>query len=128
MTQIYCGNNKNYHGLISGTHILGTNYECLKKGIGVGFNLPFDPLYLNNFIPIDKRKFYCGKNITPPIEYFAIGNASICLQKGVGTGKRLKALKGSKSKSRGRSRTRKNGSPKRRISHSRKSSSKKKIK
>ena len=87
---IYCGNNLNDPKLTSGTHNIGTNYQCLRKGIGVGINLPYDPSYSRPYIPIDNRKFYCGKSRRLPRGrgYFAIGSPSKCLQKGVGIGKK----------------------------------------
>lgn len=87
---IYCGNNLNDTKLTSGTHNIGTNYQCLRKGIGVGLNLPYDPSYSRPYRPIDGRKFYCGKSRRPPADggYFANGSPSKCLQKGVGIGKK----------------------------------------
>ena len=87
---IYCGNNLNDVKLTSGTHNIGTNYQCLRKGIGVGINLPYDPAYSRPYRPIDNRKFYCGKSRRLPRGrgYFAIGSPSKCLQKGVGIGKK----------------------------------------
>ena len=29
---MYCGNNALFPGLTTGTHFIGTNYQCLKKG------------------------------------------------------------------------------------------------
>ena len=87
---IYCGNNLNDSKLTAGTHNIGTNYQCLRKGIGVGINLPYDPEYSRVYTPIDNRKFYCGKSTHLPAGrgYFAIGSPSKCLQKGVGIGKK----------------------------------------
>ena len=87
---IYCGNNLNDPKLTYGTHNIGTRYQCLRKGIGVGINLPYDPSYSLPYRPIDGRKFYCGKSRHPPAGggYFAIGSPSKCLQKGVGIGKK----------------------------------------
>ena len=86
MTHIYCGNSLNFTGLVTGTHIIGTNYQCLKKGIGVGLNLPYDRAYTGGYAPIDNRRFYCGNAQMPP-GYFAVGSPSKCLQVGVGVGK-----------------------------------------
>lgn len=86
----YCGNNKAFSGLLSGTHVIGTNYQCLQKGIGLGFNKPYDPEYNKPYVPIDTRKFYCGLKDKVPKKYFAVGSPSKCLQKGVGVGKKLK--------------------------------------
>lgn len=57
---MYCGNNRNSKQVKNGNKI-GSRYECLKKGIGVGMNLPLDLDYLDEYIPIDSRKIYCGK-------------------------------------------------------------------
>lgn len=87
---IYCGNNLNDPKLTYRTHNIGTNYQCLRKGIQVGINLPYDPAYSRPYRPIDNRKFYCGKSRRLPrgSEYFAIGSPSKCLQKGVAIGKK----------------------------------------
>lgn len=92
---IYCGNNLNDPKLKSRTHNIGTNYQCLRKGIGVGINLPYDPAYSRPYRPIDNRKFYCGKSRRLPSRsgYFAIGSPSKCLQKGIGIGKKQIANK-----------------------------------
>lgn len=94
MAQIYCGNNQNDPKLISGTHQVGTNYECLRRGIGVGYHLPFDSTYLNPHVPIDQRRFYCGNLPAVPHDYFAVGSPSKCLAIGVGIGKAQRALLG----------------------------------
>lgn len=85
----YCGNNMNDNRLISGTHILGSNYQCLRKGIFVGRHLPYDNAYTQPYVPVDARKFYCGNNPVLPQGggHFAIGSPSKCLQIGVGVGK-----------------------------------------
>ena len=89
MVQKYCGNNLNFPGLESGTHVIGTNYECLRKGIGIGSHLPYDSDYAGEYLPIDQRRFYCGNEPVPPAEggYFAVGSPSKCMQIGVGIGK-----------------------------------------
>lgn len=89
MVKKYCGNNANYVGLQNGTYVIGSNYECLKKGIGVGLHLPYDKSYTGNYNPIDNRKYYCGTSIEIPenSDYFAIGSPSKCLHIGVGVGK-----------------------------------------
>jgi hypothetical protein len=90
---IYCGNNLNDPKLTNGTHNIGTKYQCLRKGIGVGINLPYDPAYSIPYRPIDPRKFYCGKSRRLPDGggHFAVGSPSKCLQKGVGIGKKQTA-------------------------------------
>ena len=89
---IYCGNN-----LLSpllqangGDCVIGTNYKCLKKGIGYGINSPIDLEFIN-YEPIDQpENIYCGNNIQLPIRYERFGRRSSCLRKGVGVGKRIK--------------------------------------
>jgi hypothetical protein len=85
----YCGNNLNHQKLVSGTHVLGTNYECMRKGIGFGSHLPYDASYAGAYAPVDPRKFYCGNNPVPPAAggYLAVGSPSKCLQIGIGVGK-----------------------------------------
>ena len=80
--------------LLNGSLIIGNRYQCLKKGIGKGLNLPYDEKYTNDYIPIDDRKIYCGNNTVLPDGYYSYGNLPQCLQKGIGIGKRQKALEG----------------------------------
>lgn len=96
MAGIYCGNQANYSGLVSGANFLGTNYQCMRRGIGIGRNLPYDPEYNKPYVPIDTRKFYCGKAPVPPPGggYFAVGSPSKCQQIGVGVGKAQRAAIG----------------------------------
>ncbi len=91
---MYCGNNANFPGLATGTHFIGTNYQCLKKGIGVGFHLPYDNQYSLPYTPIDGRRFYCGNNAVVPPDYTAAGSPSKCLATGIGVGKARKAALG----------------------------------
>lgn len=89
--KMYCGNNLSFQGILNGTHYLGTKNKCLKRGVGVGKNLPFDENYNNEYEPVDNRKYYCGnKEITPP-NYFAEGSPSICHRIGVGVGKAIRS-------------------------------------
>jgi hypothetical protein len=96
MARIYCGNNLNYSGLVEGTHIIGTNYACLRRGIGVGSHLPYDGSYVQPHAPVDARKFYCGNAVVPPVagNYFAVGSPSKCLGIGIGIGKAQRAALG----------------------------------
>ena len=96
MIRTYCGNNINFPGLVAGTHVSGTNYQCLRRGIGVGYHLPYDAAYAQPHMPIDQRRFYCGNAPVPPPAggYFAVGSASKCMQIGVGVGKARKAGQG----------------------------------
>ena len=91
MTEIYCGNNAQNPGLVSGDRHLGTRYRCFRKGIGVGRNLPVDPSYAGPYTPIDPRRTYCGKSNEMPGGYDIMGNPPMCLQKGVGLGKVMAA-------------------------------------
>ena len=91
MTQIYCGNNSQDSDLLSGNVILGTRFGCMRKGIGRGLNLPYDPKFKVNYIPIDKCKIYCGKLPILPENYDSLGSLPQCLQKGIGIGKRKRA-------------------------------------
>ena len=87
----YCGNNANFSGLLDGTYVIGSNYECLKKGIGIGSHLPYDNVYSQPYNPIDNRKIYCGNNLNSPPNYDIYGSPSKCLQVGVGIGKLQRA-------------------------------------
>ena len=88
----YCGNN-----LLSpllqangGDCILGTNYQCLRKGIGYGMYSPIDLEFIN-YEPIDPpENIYCGDKTPLPDKYERFGRRSSCLRKGVGIGKRIK--------------------------------------
>jgi hypothetical protein len=95
----YCGNNRNHISLTSGTHVQGTNHQCLRKGIGVGYHLPydaaFDPAISPPYDPIDTRRYYCGNANAVPAGYFAMGSASKCMQIGVGVGKSQRGARGS---------------------------------
>jgi hypothetical protein len=87
MADIYCGNNALHPDIVDGIKIIGTRYQCLRKGIGRGFNLPLDPDYGGDYEPIDDRRMYCGNSNRLPNGYDIMGSPSKCLQKGVGIGK-----------------------------------------
>lgn len=89
---IYCGNNSRSPELRNGK-VIGTRYKCFKKGVGIGINQPYDPAYKSRFKPIDARKIYCGEAVRLPIGYDIMGNNPMCLQKGVGVGKKIRAKK-----------------------------------
>jgi hypothetical protein len=91
---IYCGNNAKHKKLTSGSHIIGTRYACMKKGIGVGMNLPVDGDFIKEYEPIDITKIFCGGGNKLPDGYDRIGSTSECLRKGVGIGKKVKATRG----------------------------------
>lgn len=88
---MYCGNNRRNPKVRSGQQVIGTKYGCLKKGIGVGLGLPYDPEYSNRYVPVDGRKIYCGEAEELPEGYDLMGSNSMCYFKGVGVGKALKA-------------------------------------
>ena len=96
---IYCGNNRNNPKVVNGQQRIGTKYTCLRAGIGVGKNLPYDPSYLNEYIPIDNRRIYCGTHRLPE-NYDYSGSLRECYTIGVGVGKRLKALEGPRRRGR----------------------------
>ena len=91
MSRISCSNNK-YIGN------KGTRYDCFRKGVGIGLNQPLDKSYRNRYSPRDKRKLYCGKARRLPQKYDIMGNLPMCLQKGVGVGKTMKARRRSSVK------------------------------
>jgi hypothetical protein len=91
MEDIYCGNNALHPDIVNGVKVLGSRYQCLRKGIGTGINLPVDPDYGLPYEPIDNRKIYCGNQNVLPVGYDILGNAPQCLQKGIGIGKVQKA-------------------------------------
>ena len=88
---LYCGNNRNHSGLVNGTHVLGTRYSCLKRGIGKGMNMPLDNEFKREYDPIDETKIYCGDQKTLPQGYDRLGKLGECFAKGIGVGKSLKA-------------------------------------
>ena len=92
--KMYCGNNRLNSSLLNGTVRLGTRYDCLKKRIMTGLNLPYDPEYSYDYEPIDDTKIYCGNNDQLPENYDIFGNLPACLRKGVGIGKKQKADNG----------------------------------
>lgn len=107
MSKIYCGNNRNDPDVVVGIKRIGTRYACMKRGIGIGMNLPFDPTYAQAYDPIDPTRIYCGNNDQHPDDYDRLGSPSSCLRKGVGVGKVIKAKKHRKRTSPRRKRRRK---------------------
>ena len=91
---MYCGNNALNPIVTSGQIALGTRYGCLRKGIGRGMNMPYDPDYLQPYAPIDQTVIYCGNGNNLPNNYDRHGNLPECLQKGVGIGKKRRAEQG----------------------------------
>ncbi len=89
--QLYCGNNARNPDVRSGKKQIGSRYECFRRGVGIGLGLPYDPNFSARFVPIDKRKIYCGKQDELPNGYDIMGNSSLCMRKGVGVGRSIKA-------------------------------------
>lgn len=98
MKKVYCGNNADFPGLKK-KYKRGSPYECFKIGVGRGLFMPYDPVYNSSYTPIDARKVYCGKSAVLPAGYSYMGNAPMCLQKGVGVGKLQKAKAQKKKRS-----------------------------
>jgi hypothetical protein len=94
MSLFTCTNNRNHPDLVVGLKRIGTRYECLKRGIGLGRNLPFDPSYAVDYDPIDRTRTYCGLQNRKPMGYNRMGSPSSCLRTGVGIGRRMRALQG----------------------------------
>ena len=92
-TRIYCGNNR----AAANNKPLGTRYQCMKVGIGKGVRLSCDNSYNGPYRPIDRRKIYCGNSHNLPTNYDIMGNPSMCLRKGIGVGKVIRAKRGCKS-------------------------------
>lgn len=83
--QIYCGNNR--YELVGGTKRLGTPYECLKQGVGVGLHASLEN-YNPQYEPIVPNTTYCGSAARVPAGK-TLGTLSQCLVKGIGIGKKL---------------------------------------
>ena len=88
---MYCGNNANHPGLLNGTQVLGTRYNCLLKGKNFGYSLPPDPSFTQPYAPIDLTKKYCGNSQNVPNGYNRFGSLYECYLTGVGVGKKQKA-------------------------------------
>jgi hypothetical protein len=89
---MYCGNNANHPDLINGSRVIGTRYGCLLKGKQKGLGLPVDPIFVQPYVPINNVKKYCGNKRILPLEYDRFGGLYECYLKGVGVGKRIKAM------------------------------------
>jgi len=82
---MYCGNN----AYELENKRLGSRFECFRRGVGVGLNLPV--VEELPYEAIDRYRVYCGNGRTLPEGYNVMGRRSECLRKGVGVGKRLAA-------------------------------------
>ena len=84
----YCGTD---NVLPKGYTEFGTNYDCLRKGVGAGIAVTEDKIQKTGQIRIKqvkpkKKKKYCGKKQTLPQNYDKKGNRYDCLKKGFGIG------------------------------------------
>ena len=72
---------------------MGTRFQCLKKGIGIGMAMPNaqrDAIINRPPTLIGPRpNVYCGNGDVLPPNYTSLGNPYQCLRKGVGAGMRL---------------------------------------
>ena len=92
MKRVYCGNNLNV--LNNNKFVAGNNYQCLKKGINVGKYQKCDKNYAKEFTPINNNfKIFCGKekNAAKIPQNSIVGTPTLCLQKGVGVGKKIRS-------------------------------------
>jgi hypothetical protein len=87
--KIYCGNNGRDEGLRNGSKILGTRYQCLKKGIGRGLKEPILS-YTDDYEPIDQVKVFCGNGNILPQNKDRLGTRGECLRKGFAVGQKQK--------------------------------------
>ena len=69
----------------------------MRVGIGKGLRLSCDNSYNGPYQPIDGRKIYCGNSPNLPANYDLMGSPAMCLRKGIGLGKVLRARKGCKT-------------------------------
>lgn len=91
---IYCGNNELHPDLISGQKIPGTRSECLQKGRRIGFSQAIDPSYSGEYRPLyENPKIWCNESIPTPDDHI-LGNLPMCLQRGIGQAKAIKARGG----------------------------------
>ncbi len=107
MSDIYCGNNSLHPDLEDGSRRLGTRSECFRKGLKNGLSLPVDEIFTKPYEPINKEKKYCGDDEKMPDGFDRVGGLHECYLKGVGTGKRKKAMKSRKSSRKSRKSSRK---------------------
>ena len=90
---MYCGNNANNRRVVNGELVIGNRYDCMRKGVGQGLYMPYDHSYLDEYIPIDNTRVYCGNKRNLPEGYNRFGGLHECFVKGVGVGRRKKAVK-----------------------------------
>jgi hypothetical protein len=87
--ELYCGNNARNEGLRNGSKILGTRYQCLRKGIGRGLKEPIFS-YSDEYEPIEDIKIFCGNGNNLPQDKHRFGTRDECLRKGFAVGQRQK--------------------------------------
>lgn len=63
-------------------NLTGTNYQCLRKGIAQGLNIPSSDYVFEE----PAEKIYCGNKTNPPPGYKRHGNRAECFKKGVTVG------------------------------------------
>ena len=101
-SRFYCGNN----ALNRTGKPRGSRYRCMRTGIGKGRSLPYDPQYVGGYQPIDNSvRLYCGDRHNTlaaananlgagRLPYTLLGTSPMCLQRGVGIGKAIRAREG----------------------------------
>ena len=88
---MYCGYLDGAGGIPVEYDIIGTRHKCLRKGVGVGMNMP-DPkvaefLAKPYVAPPHGQKIYCGdREVLPDDSYLRFGTKPECMRKGVGIG------------------------------------------
>ena len=87
--EIYCGNNARDEGLRNRTKVLGTRYQCLKKGIGRGLKEPI-LTYNEDYEPIENSNIFCGNGDILPQNKNRFGTRDECLRKGFAIGQKQK--------------------------------------
>jgi hypothetical protein len=87
--ELYCGNNARDEGLRNGTKILGTRYQCLKKGVGKGLSEPIFT-YNEEYEPIENMRIFCGNGTVLPQDKNRFGTRDECLRKGFAVGQNQK--------------------------------------
>ncbi|ADO00429.1 hypothetical protein WIV_gp086 [Wiseana iridescent virus] len=87
--ELYCGNNSRERGLVDGTKVLGTRYQCLKKGIGRGLKEPIFT-WSDEYSPIEEVKVFCGNGDVLPQNKDRFGTRDECLRKGFAVGQHQK--------------------------------------
>ncbi len=83
MVRIYCGNQ---NPIPEDYDVMGSRYQCLRKGIGVGiYRINIEDRILPQSDP-NRPKLYCGTSEDIPQGYVGMATPYQCLRKGVGVG------------------------------------------